>query len=36
VLVAFQTKYRPAKFDGMPDAETAAMLDTLVANLKAK
>ncbi|MCH8619312.1 N-acetylmuramoyl-L-alanine amidase [Undibacterium sp. TS12] len=36
VLVAFQTKYRPAKFDGMPDAETAAMLDTLLASLKAK
>ncbi|MFZ6767274.1 N-acetylmuramoyl-L-alanine amidase [Undibacterium sp. Di26W] len=36
VLVAFQTKYRPAKFDGTPDAETAAMLDTLLANLKAK
>ncbi|MFZ6720931.1 N-acetylmuramoyl-L-alanine amidase [Undibacterium sp. Ji49W] len=36
VLVAFQTKYRPAKFDGTPDAETAAMLDTLLANLKTK
>lgn len=36
VLVAFQTKYRPAKFDGTPDAETAAMLDALLASLKAK
>ncbi|WP_329604375.1 N-acetylmuramoyl-L-alanine amidase [Undibacterium griseum] len=32
VLIAFQTKYRPAKFDGIPDAETAAMLDVLVTN----
>jgi N-acetylmuramoyl-L-alanine amidase len=30
VLVAFQTKYRPARFDGAPDAETAALLDVLV------
>ena len=30
VLRAFQMKYRPARFDGEPDAETAAMLDTLV------
>ena len=30
VVSAFQMKYRPAKFDGMPDAETAAMLDALV------
>ncbi len=29
VLIAFQTKYRPARFDGQPDAETAAMLDVL-------
>ncbi|MFZ6743399.1 N-acetylmuramoyl-L-alanine amidase [Undibacterium sp. JH2W] len=36
VLIAFQTKYRPAKFDGMPDAETAAMLDSLLASLKVK
>ncbi len=34
VLVAFQTKYRPSKFDGMPDAETAAMLDALQDSLK--
>lgn len=27
VLVAFQTRYRPAKIDGEPDAETAALLD---------
>ena len=29
VLRAFQMKYRPAKFDGIPDAETAALLDVL-------
>jgi N-acetylmuramoyl-L-alanine amidase len=29
VLSAFQMKYRPSKFDGVPDAETAAMLDVL-------
>jgi N-acetylmuramoyl-L-alanine amidase len=28
-LAAFQMKYRPKRFDGMPDAETAAMLDVL-------
>lgn len=26
-LVAFQMRYRPARFDGVPDAETAALLD---------
>jgi N-acetylmuramoyl-L-alanine amidase len=31
VLAAFQMKYRPARFDGMPDAETAALLDALTA-----
>jgi N-acetylmuramoyl-L-alanine amidase len=31
VLRAFQMKYRPARFDGMPDAETAALLSALVA-----
>src|SRR5258708_30118168 len=30
VLIAFQMKYRPARFDGTPDAETAALLDVLV------
>jgi N-acetylmuramoyl-L-alanine amidase len=30
VLVAFQMKYRPARFDGLPDAETAALVDVLV------
>ena len=30
VLRAFQMKYRPARYDGLPDAETAAILDTLV------
>jgi N-acetylmuramoyl-L-alanine amidase len=29
VLAAFQMKYRPARFDGMPDAETAALLDVV-------
>jgi N-acetylmuramoyl-L-alanine amidase len=28
VLIAFQTRYRPAKIDGEPDAETAALLDS--------
>jgi N-acetylmuramoyl-L-alanine amidase len=29
VLAAFQMKYRPARYDGMADAETAALLATL-------
>ena len=29
VLAAFQMKYRPARYDGMPDAQTAAILDVL-------
>jgi len=29
VIAAFQMKYRQAKFDGQPDAETAAILDVL-------
>lgn len=29
VMIAFQMKYRQAKFDGEPDAETAAILDVL-------
>ena len=29
VLVAFQMKYRPSRFDGLPDAETAALLDVI-------
>jgi N-acetylmuramoyl-L-alanine amidase len=29
VIAAFQMKYRPARFDGQPDAETAALLDAL-------
>lgn len=28
VLIAFQTRYRPARIDGVPDAETAAWLDS--------
>jgi N-acetylmuramoyl-L-alanine amidase len=30
VVAAFQMKYRPGRFDGIPDAETAALLDALV------
>jgi N-acetylmuramoyl-L-alanine amidase len=29
VIAAFQMKYRPARYDGQPDAETAAMLQAL-------
>jgi N-acetylmuramoyl-L-alanine amidase len=29
VIAAFQMKYRPARFDGQPDAETAALLRVL-------
>ena len=29
VIAAFQMKYRPSRYDGVPDAETAAMLDVL-------
>jgi N-acetylmuramoyl-L-alanine amidase len=29
VIAAFQMKYRPERFDGEPDAETAAILDAL-------
>ena len=29
VLIVFQMKYRPARFDGTPDAQTAAILDVL-------
>jgi len=29
VIAAFQMKYRPARFDGQPDAQTAAILDAL-------
>lgn len=28
VMIAFQTRYRPARIDGVPDAETAALLDS--------
>ena len=31
VLVAFQTKYRQANWDGVPDAESAAILEVLTA-----
>jgi N-acetylmuramoyl-L-alanine amidase len=33
VIAAFQMKYRQAKFDGVADAETAAILDVLTAKL---
>lgn len=36
VLIAFQSKYRQEKFDGVPDAQTAAMLDVLTANTKTR
>jgi N-acetylmuramoyl-L-alanine amidase len=29
VLAAFQMKYRPANIDGVPDVETAALLEAL-------
>jgi N-acetylmuramoyl-L-alanine amidase len=29
VIASFQMKYRPTRYDGVPDAETAAMLDVL-------
>lgn len=29
VIAAFQMKYRPARYDGVPDAETAALLSVL-------
>jgi len=29
VIAAFQMKYRPARYDGQPDAETAALLEVL-------
>lgn len=31
VMSAFQMRFRPAKFDGQPDAESAAILDVLTA-----
>lgn len=33
VLMAFQMKFRPARFDGFPDPETAAMLEVLTTPL---
>lgn len=32
VLAAFQMRYRPARFDGLPDAESAALLATVAGN----
>ncbi|GGC61059.1 N-acetylmuramoyl-L-alanine amidase [Undibacterium terreum] len=34
VLIAFQARYRPAKFDGHPDAESAAILQVLTTTAK--
>ena len=34
VVSVFQMKYRPSKFDGTPDAQTAAILDVLTTPLK--
>src|SRR5450830_1471721 len=34
VIAAFQMKYRPEKFDGVPDAQTAAMIDVLLSKIK--
>lgn len=34
VVSAFQMKYRPSRFDGAPDAQTAALLDVLTAPKK--
>ena len=34
VLIAFQSKYRPEKFDGQPDAQTAAILESLLLQIK--
>ena len=31
ILSAFQMKYRPTRYDGVPDAETAALLEVLTA-----
>jgi len=33
VIAAFQMKYRPARYDGEPDAQTAALLVVLAAML---
>ena len=35
-LSAFQMKYRQSVFDGVPDAETAALLDALTTSSDAK
>lgn len=32
VIAAFQMKYRPAKYDGEPDAETAAILEVMTSS----
>ncbi|MBC7801168.1 MAG: N-acetylmuramoyl-L-alanine amidase, partial [Gemmatimonadaceae bacterium] len=35
VVASFQMRYRPARYDGQPDAETAAVLQVLVNPIKA-
>ena len=35
VIAAFQMKYRPARYDGQPDAETAALLQVLTEGVPA-
>jgi N-acetylmuramoyl-L-alanine amidase len=34
VIAAFQMKYRPSRFDGEPDAETAALMQVLAEPLR--
>ena len=34
VIAAFQMKYRPSRYDGEPDAETAALIQVLVEPLR--
>jgi N-acetylmuramoyl-L-alanine amidase len=36
VMFAFQSKYRPARFDGNPDAESAAILEVLAPTASSK
>jgi N-acetylmuramoyl-L-alanine amidase len=36
VMMNFQMRYRPARYDGMPDAETAALLAVLTAPAEAR
>lgn len=36
VLIAFQSRYRPSLFDGLPDAESAALLDVITKKRNSK